>query len=168
MLTYPNVARIAPLAEIAAWDDPPLLVPFRFETPLGEVSLFTTLTTFGTPLDVTIDEIASSCSSPPTMPATPAALGQRRPSRLVTVPRSAGLFDERGGPGLGYRRSSEMRPAARMATISRPRVKVVAGRIADQATGAPRSPPLSARAFVNSGSPRERQFTNAVGGVGRS
>jgi hypothetical protein len=27
-------------------------------TPLGELSLFTTLTTFGTPLDVTIDELA--------------------------------------------------------------------------------------------------------------
>jgi transcriptional regulator with XRE-family HTH domain len=58
VMAYPNVARIAPLAEIAAWEDPPLLVPFRFETPLGEISLFTTITTFGTPLDVTIDEIA--------------------------------------------------------------------------------------------------------------
>lgn len=58
VMAYPNVARIAPLAEIAAWDEPPLLVPFRYETPMGEVSLFTTLTTFGTPLDVTIDEIA--------------------------------------------------------------------------------------------------------------
>jgi transcriptional regulator with XRE-family HTH domain len=58
VMTYPNVARIAPLADIAAWDEPPLLVPFRFQTPLGEVSLFTTITTFGTPLDVTIDEIA--------------------------------------------------------------------------------------------------------------
>jgi transcriptional regulator with XRE-family HTH domain len=58
VMSYPNVARIAPLAEIAAWEEPPLLVPFRFETPAGEVSLFTTLTTFGTPLDVTIDELA--------------------------------------------------------------------------------------------------------------
>lgn len=58
VMTYPNVARIAPLADIAAWDEPPLLVPFRFQTPLGEVSLFTTITTFGTPMDVTIDEIA--------------------------------------------------------------------------------------------------------------
>ena len=58
VMSYPNVSRIAPLADIAAWDDPPLLVPFRFESPAGEVSLFTTLTTFGTPLDVTIDEIA--------------------------------------------------------------------------------------------------------------
>ncbi|MCU1360287.1 MAG: transcriptional regulator, partial [Ilumatobacteraceae bacterium] len=58
VMGYPNVSRIAPLAEIAAWDEPPLLVPFRFETPAGEVSLFTTLTTFGTPLDVTIDELA--------------------------------------------------------------------------------------------------------------
>lgn len=58
VIEYPNVARIAPLAEIAAWDDPPLLVPFRIESPAGELSLFTTLTTFGTPRDVTIDEIA--------------------------------------------------------------------------------------------------------------
>ena len=33
-------------------------MPFRLATPLGELSLFTTLTTFGTPLDVTIDELA--------------------------------------------------------------------------------------------------------------
>ena len=39
-------------------DEPPILVPFQLSTPLGELSLFTTLTTFGTPLDVTIDELA--------------------------------------------------------------------------------------------------------------
>ncbi len=33
-------------------------MPFQLATPLGELSLFTTLTTFGTPLDVTIDELA--------------------------------------------------------------------------------------------------------------
>jgi transcriptional regulator with XRE-family HTH domain len=55
---YPNVAQIAPLLGTAQHDDPPLLVPFRLSTPLGELSLFTTLTTFGTPLDVTIDELA--------------------------------------------------------------------------------------------------------------
>ena len=35
-----------------------MLVPFRLATPLGELSLFSTLTTFGTPLDVTLDELA--------------------------------------------------------------------------------------------------------------
>ena len=40
-------------------DDPPLLVPFRFLLdPDHELSLFTTLTTFGTPRDVTLDELA--------------------------------------------------------------------------------------------------------------
>jgi hypothetical protein len=34
------------------------LVPFQLATPLGELKLFTTLTTFGTPLDITIDELA--------------------------------------------------------------------------------------------------------------
>jgi transcriptional regulator with XRE-family HTH domain len=55
---YPNVAQIAPMFGSSRGDDPPILVPFRLATPLGELSLFTTLTTFGTPLDVTIDELA--------------------------------------------------------------------------------------------------------------
>lgn len=53
---YPNVARLKPPAPGAA-DEPPLLMPFRLATPVGEISLFTTLTTFGTPLDVTLDEL---------------------------------------------------------------------------------------------------------------
>jgi transcriptional regulator with XRE-family HTH domain len=56
--SYPNVTQIVPLLETAQREDPPILVPFRISTPLGELSLFTTLTTFGTPLDVTIDELA--------------------------------------------------------------------------------------------------------------
>jgi transcriptional regulator with XRE-family HTH domain len=55
---YPNVAQIAPLLGTAYGDGTPILVPLRLSTPLGELSLFTTLTTFGTPLDVTIDELA--------------------------------------------------------------------------------------------------------------
>jgi transcriptional regulator with XRE-family HTH domain len=55
---YPNVAQIAPMVGVSRGEDPPILVPFRLATPLGELSLFTTLTTFGTPLDVTIDELA--------------------------------------------------------------------------------------------------------------
>lgn len=58
VLAYPNVARIRPLLDVADWSDPPLLVPFRLATPVGELSMFTTITTFGTPLDVTLDELA--------------------------------------------------------------------------------------------------------------
>jgi transcriptional regulator with XRE-family HTH domain len=56
--SYPNVAQITPMLGASHGEDPPILVPFRLATPLGELSLFTTLTTFGTPLDVTIDELA--------------------------------------------------------------------------------------------------------------
>ncbi|MEO7371440.1 MAG: helix-turn-helix transcriptional regulator [Ilumatobacteraceae bacterium] len=55
---YPNVVQIAPLVNSSPREDLQILVPFRLSTPLGELSLFTTLTTFGTPLDVTIDELA--------------------------------------------------------------------------------------------------------------
>lgn len=55
---YPNVAQIAPNLDAGQPDDPPILVPFRMATAMGELSLFTTLTTFGTPLDITIDELA--------------------------------------------------------------------------------------------------------------
>jgi transcriptional regulator with XRE-family HTH domain len=56
--SYPNVVQIAPLIAGGGEDETPILVPFQIATPLGELSLFTTLTTFGTPLDVTIDELA--------------------------------------------------------------------------------------------------------------
>jgi len=55
---YPNVVQIAPFVDDDRRDEPPILVPFQLSTPLGQLSLFTTLTTFGTPLDVTIDELA--------------------------------------------------------------------------------------------------------------
>lgn len=58
VLAYPNIERIRPLLDLAAWDDPPLLVPFRYASPIGDVSMFTTLTTFGTPMDVTLDELS--------------------------------------------------------------------------------------------------------------
>ena len=35
-----------------------LLVPFRMASPAGELSLFTTLTTFGTPRDITLEELS--------------------------------------------------------------------------------------------------------------
>src|SRR5262245_8496410 len=53
---YPNVSALGPLPTV--WDEPPLLVPLRVDVGGEELSLFTTLTTFGTPRDVTLDEIA--------------------------------------------------------------------------------------------------------------
>jgi MmyB-like transcription regulator ligand binding domain len=53
---YPNVARLVSLPPEPG--EPELLIPFRIATPLGELSLFTTITTFGTPTDVTLSELA--------------------------------------------------------------------------------------------------------------
>ncbi|HSS25981.1 MAG TPA: helix-turn-helix transcriptional regulator [Mycobacterium sp.] len=55
---YPGVATAA-----KAWDTPPdnasLLVPFELDVGGGQrLSMFTTLTTFGTPLDATLSELA--------------------------------------------------------------------------------------------------------------
>jgi hypothetical protein len=35
-----------------------VVVPVRLRHPRGELSMFTTITTFGTPVDVTVDELA--------------------------------------------------------------------------------------------------------------
>ena len=55
---YPNVAAVSGRADAARWDDPPLLVPFTFDYDGVELSLFTTLTTFGTPRDITLEELS--------------------------------------------------------------------------------------------------------------
>lgn len=60
VLAYPNLAGLAEPVGIGAGDDPPLLVPLELrEGPEGggDLSLFTTLTTFGTPRDVTVEEL---------------------------------------------------------------------------------------------------------------
>jgi len=55
--SYPTVAALRRHRESA--DEPAILVPFRLAWSGGrEISLFTTLTTFGTPRDVTLDELA--------------------------------------------------------------------------------------------------------------
>ncbi len=60
VLAYPNVAALAGRDEHRIGDDPPLLVPVTLlrgdDGP--PLSLFTTLTTFGTPRDITLDELA--------------------------------------------------------------------------------------------------------------
>lgn len=58
VLSYPNLATVARPTETSYWDDPPLLVPFRLAMGDVELSFFTTLTTFGTPLDITLAELS--------------------------------------------------------------------------------------------------------------
>jgi transcriptional regulator with XRE-family HTH domain len=55
---YPDVAAIAAREPAVAGEEPPLLVPVTMRSGGVELSLFTTLTTFGTPRDVTLDELA--------------------------------------------------------------------------------------------------------------
>ena len=55
---YPNVATLAARESPTVGEEPPLLVPVTLRSAAGELSLFTTLTTFGTPRDVTLDELA--------------------------------------------------------------------------------------------------------------
>jgi hypothetical protein len=59
VLGYPNVAALV-ARRVDAQDDAgaQLLIPCRLLVGGAELSLFTTLTTFGTPQDITLDELA--------------------------------------------------------------------------------------------------------------
>lgn len=61
-----------------ARDAPPVL-SVRLRTPAGELSLFTTLTSFGTPQDITLDELVIELFYPADQ-ATQAALGRLGPA----------------------------------------------------------------------------------------
>ena len=58
MLAYPNVVELLARTDSEADEEPPLLMPCRLMVGGAELSLFTTLTTFGTPRDITLDELA--------------------------------------------------------------------------------------------------------------
>jgi transcriptional regulator with XRE-family HTH domain len=62
VLRYPNIASLGGWRDaVAAADpssEPALLVPCRLDVDGVELSLFTTLTTFGTPQDITLSELA--------------------------------------------------------------------------------------------------------------
>jgi transcriptional regulator with XRE-family HTH domain len=56
---YPSVTELEDASSRRGTpDEPPLLVPLRLAAGDEELSLFTTLTTFGTPRDVTLEELA--------------------------------------------------------------------------------------------------------------
>jgi transcriptional regulator with XRE-family HTH domain len=56
--SYPGVAELDERDHEWFDDDPPLLLPFRIDVGGTELSFFTTLTAFATPLDVTLAELA--------------------------------------------------------------------------------------------------------------
>jgi len=62
VLAYPNVAALAAVGAAPAAADPhaepTLLVPCVLRLPQGRLAMFTTLTTFGTPRDITLDELS--------------------------------------------------------------------------------------------------------------
>ena len=55
---YPNVRAMRERRDASFEPVPRLLVPFIVDTPLGRMSLFTTRTFFGSPLDVTLEEVS--------------------------------------------------------------------------------------------------------------
>lgn len=57
ILDYPNIAGLASPERTIPESEPPLLVPFQLTTGDVTLSLFTTLTTFGTPRDITLEEL---------------------------------------------------------------------------------------------------------------
>jgi transcriptional regulator with XRE-family HTH domain len=58
ILAYPNVAALAASTRADAPSEAPLLLPCVLRLPQGRLSMFTTLTTFGTPRDITLDELS--------------------------------------------------------------------------------------------------------------
>jgi transcriptional regulator with XRE-family HTH domain len=55
---YPNVTEVRERRRDAGFDEPALLVPLRLDVGGVDLSLFTTLTTFGTPQDITLSELS--------------------------------------------------------------------------------------------------------------
>lgn len=71
---YPSVASLPPATAPGGWGG--ALLPLRLDTPRGELSLFSTIATFGTPHDITLDELSIELFFPAD-DATAAVLGER-------------------------------------------------------------------------------------------
>jgi transcriptional regulator with XRE-family HTH domain len=56
--SYPNVAALGASSREWTEERPPLLLPFRLAVDGHVLSYFTTVTAFGTPFDITVDELA--------------------------------------------------------------------------------------------------------------
>lgn len=91
VLEYPNVQALPTRPDADADDDLMLLLPFCIETDEGPLNMFTTMTTFGTPRDVTLDELAVELFFPAD-DATDAELRRRGSDQSTeTAPTGAGV-----------------------------------------------------------------------------
>lgn len=88
--SYPNVAALDSQAGIDRGDVPSLLVPFDLDTGESRLSLFTTLTTFGTARDVTLEELSVELFFPAD-DATARLLGRRGAEAEVRSPALSGI-----------------------------------------------------------------------------
>ncbi len=92
---YPNVMALAGRRPVPAPDEPVLLVPWRLSLGGTELSLLTTLTTFGTAQDISPSPSwLSSCSTQPT--STP------RPSWAAAEPAGCRCRRTRATPRRPY------------------------------------------------------------------
>lgn len=78
VLAYPGIDALAAAAPAQASAEAPLLVPCVLRLPQGRLSMFTTLTTFGTPGDITLEELSVELFYPADDP-TDALLRQASP-----------------------------------------------------------------------------------------
>jgi len=83
---YPTVAA---LPDGEPTDDPPLLVPWRIRLGDHELALFTTLTTFAAPRDVTLDELAVELFFPADEATAAVLQAANGPGRPGSVPRTS-------------------------------------------------------------------------------
>lgn len=58
ILAYPNIVALVASPPTFEPDEPDLLIPFELQLGTQRLSLFTTITTFGTPCDITLDDVA--------------------------------------------------------------------------------------------------------------
>jgi transcriptional regulator with XRE-family HTH domain len=57
VVSWPNIPDRETWSHLAAYDEPALVVPWKLQLGDEELSMFTTMSTFGTPLDVTLSEL---------------------------------------------------------------------------------------------------------------
>jgi transcriptional regulator with XRE-family HTH domain len=64
VLSYPTPLAKSPVNPMNIEAAPAIMVPFQLETILGRLSFFTTTTMFGSPLEITLSELALECFYP--------------------------------------------------------------------------------------------------------
>lgn len=84
---YPAPAGLTPHTAVPA----AVAVPFRLATDFGVLSFFSTTTVFGTPVDVTLSELALECffpADPATAEAMRRVIGSTEPAETKSRGRS--------------------------------------------------------------------------------